>query len=238
MSTADPAPESAAPETRSDAPGPPSERTRVRRLPQRGVYDAATIHAILDEGLVCHVGFVHDGQPFVIPTAYGRVGNTLYVHGSTASRMLRTMAEGPPVCVTVTLLDGLVLARSAFNHSMNYRSVVVLGVPRAVEDAEERLAALRAIVEHMAPGRWNDARRPSARELAQTSVIALSLDEASAKVRRGGPNDYPEDLALDVWAGHVPLAVVAGPPVPCPHNRPDLAAPPYAAAWRRPSRGA
>src|SRR5215831_8741894 len=161
----------------------PSARTRVVREPHRGSYDRETAYKILDEGFICHVGFVLDGQPFVIPTGYGRAGDNLYVHGSAASRMLRNLDQGVAVCVTVTLLDGLVLARSIFNHSMNYRTVVVLGTARAVTDAEERLAALRAIVEHVVPGRWGDARRPSARELAQTLVVSLPTDEASAKLR-------------------------------------------------------
>jgi nitroimidazol reductase NimA-like FMN-containing flavoprotein (pyridoxamine 5'-phosphate oxidase superfamily) len=215
---------------------PPSERTRVRRLPERGAYERAAIEAILDEGLVCHLGFVADGQPFVIPTVYARLGDRLYLHGSPASRMLRSLAAGLPVCATVTLVDGLVLARSAFHHSMNYRSVVVLGVARPVDDAEERLAALRAIVEHLVPGRWPDVRRPDARELVRTAVLALPIDEASAKLRSGGPKDDEEDLALDVWAGHVPLELAAGAPVPCPAARAELAPPAYATAWRRPPR--
>jgi nitroimidazol reductase NimA-like FMN-containing flavoprotein (pyridoxamine 5'-phosphate oxidase superfamily) len=206
----------------------PSERTRVRRLPERGAYERAVIKAILDEGLVCH--------PFVIPTVYARLGDQLYLHGSPASRMLRSLSQGIPVCATVTLVDGLVLARSAFHHSMNYRSVVVLGVARPVDDAEERLAALRAIVEHLVPGRWPDVRRPDARELVRTAVLALPIDEASAKLRSGGPKDDEEDLALDVWAGHVPLELAAGAPVPCPAARAELAPPAYATAWRRPPR--
>ena len=187
-------------------------RTTVRRLPARGSYDSATIHAILDEALICHVAFVVDGQPFVIPTIHARVGETLYFHGSTASRMMRAMSSGAQVCVTVTLLDGLVLARSAFHHSMNYRSVVVLGVPREVTDAEEKLRALDAIVEHVVPGRSGDARKPNPSELRATMVGALEISEASAKIRTGGPVDDEDDYALPVWAGVVPLKLTAGEP--------------------------
>ena len=192
----------------------PTPRTRVRRLPSRASHDRATIHAILDEGLVCHLGFVQDGQPFVLPTTYARVSDALYLHGSAASRMLRGLRDGIPVCVTVTLLDGLVLARSAFHHSMNYRSVVVLGVAAAVTDAAERLSALEAIVEHAAPGRWDQVRRPNDRELKATMVLRLPIVEASAKVRTGPPLDDGEDLGWPCWAGHVPLRLVALEPVP------------------------
>ena len=192
---------------------PASERTRVRRRAQRGRYDRATIDAILDEGLVCHVGFAVDGQPYVIPTTYARVGDRLYVHGSSANRMLRALAGGVPACVTVTLLDGLVLARSAFHHSMNYRSVVVLGQATLVADREERLTALEAIVEHVLRGRWSEVREPSEQELGGTTVLRLPLDEASAKVRTGPPLDDAGDLALGCWAGVIPLRLVAGPPV-------------------------
>jgi len=211
----------------------PSERTQVRRLPDRGVYDRAAIRAILDEGLVCHVGVVTDGQPFVIPCAYGRIDDRLYLHGSSASRLLRALAAGAPACATVTLLDGLVLARSAFHHSMNYRSVVVLARATRIDDAEERLAALRSVVEHVLPGRWRAARRPSAAELAQTLVVALPLDEASAKVRTGDPKDDPEDLALDVWAGTVPLSLVAGAPIADAQLRDGIAVPDAARRYDR-----
>jgi hypothetical protein len=184
--------------------------TRVRRHPERGVYERDPIAAILDEALFCHVGFVHDGHPYVIPTIHARSGDVLYLHGSPASRMLRTVAGGVDVCVTVTLLDGLVLARSVYNHSMNYRSTVVLGRAREVVDAEEKLAALEAIVEHMAPGRWSDARQPNQGELDGTTVLALGLDEASAKVRTGPPSDFDRDMDLPVWAGVIPLGLVAG----------------------------
>jgi nitroimidazol reductase NimA-like FMN-containing flavoprotein (pyridoxamine 5'-phosphate oxidase superfamily) len=214
----------------------PSARTAVRRLPERAAYDRATLHAILDEGLVCHVGFVADGQPFVIPAVYGRIGDRLYLHGSSGSRMLRALAGGAPVCVTVTLLDGLVLARSAFHHSMNYRSVVVLGAAEPVSDAEERLAALRAIVEHVVPGRWRDARRPSAKELAQTLVVSLSIDEASAKLRSGPAREEAEDLALAVWGGEIPLRLAAGEPVPDASVRDGVAPPDYARRYARPGR--
>ena len=167
----------------------PTSRTRVRRLPRRASYDRDVIHALLDEALVCHVGFVDQQQPFVLPTTYARVGDTVYLHGSAASRMLRRLAEGIPVCVTVTLLDGLVFARSAFHHSMNYRSVVILGVASEVTDGGERLQALEAIVEHMAPGRWAAVRAPNERELKATSVLRLPIVEGSAKVRSGGPID-------------------------------------------------
>jgi hypothetical protein len=215
----------------------PSARTTVRRLPERGVYERAAIDAILDEGLICHVGFSAEGQSYVIPCVYARVGDRLYLHGSSASRMLRALAAGAPACATVTLLDGLVLARSAFHHSVNYRSVVVLGTASRVDDAEERLAALRAVVEHVAPGRWREARRPSAAELAQTLVVALPLGEASAKVRTGGPKDDAEDMELDVWAGVVPLALIAGAPVPDAGLREDIAVPAHALRYERQRRG-
>jgi nitroimidazol reductase NimA-like FMN-containing flavoprotein (pyridoxamine 5'-phosphate oxidase superfamily) len=192
----------------------PTRRTRVRRLPERGVYDRAVIDAILDEGMVCHLGFVDDGQPFVIPTLYARAGDSLYVHGSAASRAMRLLGNGAPCCVTVTLVDGLVLARSAFHHSSNYRSVVVLGVAQEVAARDEKLAALRAITEHLVPGRWSEVRSPSEQELRATCVLSLPIDEASAKVRTGGPVDDEADLDRGVWAGVIPLAVVAGEPRP------------------------
>jgi nitroimidazol reductase NimA-like FMN-containing flavoprotein (pyridoxamine 5'-phosphate oxidase superfamily) len=185
-------------------------QTRVRRHPERGVYERDAIAAILDEALFCHVGFVVDGQPFVIPMIHARAGVVLYLHGSTASRMLRTLAEGVDVCVTATLLDGLVLARSVYNHSMNYRSAVVLGRARMVDDADEKLSALETIVEHVVPGRWQDARLPNEKELAATSVLALGLDKASAKVRSGPPKDFDDDVELPIWAGVIPLRLVAG----------------------------
>jgi nitroimidazol reductase NimA-like FMN-containing flavoprotein (pyridoxamine 5'-phosphate oxidase superfamily) len=197
-----------------EQPGP-TARTRVRRLPERASYDRATIDAILDEALACHVGFVVDGQPFVIPTIHARDGDVLYLHGSSASRMLRTMAGGTRVCVTIQ--DGLVLARSAFHHSMNYRSVVVLGRAVHVEDPGERLHALRTLSEHVTPGRWDEVRLPNDRELRQTRILRIGLDEASAKSRSGGPKDDEEDLERPVWGGVVPLRLMADPPVPDDH---------------------
>jgi nitroimidazol reductase NimA-like FMN-containing flavoprotein (pyridoxamine 5'-phosphate oxidase superfamily) len=190
-----------------------TERTKVRRLPSRGAYDTETIYAILDEALICHVGFAVDGQPFVIPTIHWRDGDTLYFHGSAASRMLRTLRGGVDACVTVTLLDGLVMARSAFHHSMNYRSVVVFGKAREVADREEKLRALERLVEHIAPGRSAEVRGPSESELRQTLVLALPLHEASAKVRTGPPVDDVDDYKLPVWAGVVPISIVKGTPV-------------------------
>jgi len=188
----------------------PTTRTRVVREPERGVYDRETVYRILDEGFICHVGFAMDGQPFVIPTAYGRKGSSLYIHGSAASRMLRQMKEGVPVCVTVTLLDGLVLARSVFNHSMNYRSVVILGKATLVDDPAEKLEALRILSEHILPGRWKDARQPNERELKATSVLRVPIEEFSAKVRTGPPVDDAEDYSFPTWAGVLPLEVKAG----------------------------
>ena len=188
----------------------PTPRTRVVREPHRGVYDRETVNQILDEALLCHVGFVADGQPYVIPTIYGRAGNVLYLHGSVASRMLRNLQQGLPVCITVTLLDGLVLARSVFNHSMNYRSVVILGTAKLVEDPAEKVAALRAVSEHILPGRWDDARQPSEKELKVTSVLRIPVEEFSAKVRVGPPIDDEEDYALPTWAGVIPLEMKSG----------------------------
>ncbi|TML97402.1 MAG: pyridoxamine 5'-phosphate oxidase family protein [Actinobacteria bacterium] len=188
----------------------PPDRIRVRREPQRALYDRETIEAILDEGVLCHIGFEIEGQPYVIPTLHARVGDKLYVHGSAASRMLKHAASGAPVCVTVTLFDGLVLARSVFNHSVNYRSAVVFGTATLVEGDEKR-DALRALTEQLAPGRWDEARQPSEQELRATWILSLPLDEASAKVRVGGPEDEPEDLELPVWAGVVPVHLAAEP---------------------------
>jgi nitroimidazol reductase NimA-like FMN-containing flavoprotein (pyridoxamine 5'-phosphate oxidase superfamily) len=185
----------------------------VVRESERAVYDRETIYRILDAGFICHVGFVSDGQPFVIPTSYGRKDSNLYIHGSAASRMLRQMKDGVPVCVTVTLLDGLVLARSVFNHSMNYRSVVILGKATLVDDPEEKLAALRALSEHILPGRWDDARQPNERELKATSVLRLPIEEFSAKVRTGPAIDDEEDYSFPTWAGVVPLEIEAGVPI-------------------------
>lgn len=194
----------------------PTARTRVVREPHRGVYDRAAAYRILDEGFVCHVGFVVDGQPFVIPTGYGRSGDNLYIHGSTASRLLRNLDQGVAVCITVTLLDGLVLARSIFNHSMNYRSVVVLGRAVAVEDPQEKLEALRQLSEHILPGRWAEVRQPNEKELKATLVMRLPITEFSSKVREGPPIDDEEDYEFPTWAGVIPLQMVAGQPIPDP----------------------
>jgi uncharacterized protein len=193
--------------TRRDVP----DHLRVKREPQRGVYDRETIDAILDEALVCHLGFAVDGQPYVIPTLHARIGDLLYVHGSAASRMLRHAASDARICVTVTLLDGLVLARSVFNHSIDYRSVVVLGTPTLVEDVGEKREALHAFTDHIAPGRWEEARQPTDQELKATWILSVPLDEASAKIRTGPPEDEPEDLDLPVWAGVVPIHLAAEP---------------------------
>jgi nitroimidazol reductase NimA-like FMN-containing flavoprotein (pyridoxamine 5'-phosphate oxidase superfamily) len=192
----------------------PTERTQVKRLPKRGKYDHETVYSILDSGFVCHVGFNADGQPYVIPTNYGRSGDTLYLHGSAASRMLRTLSEGVPVCVTVTHVDGLVLARSAFHHSVNYRSVVILGTAQLVEDPAEKMEALRIFTEHVMKGRWDDVRQPTEQELKGTTVLSLPLEEVSAKVRTGGPIDDEADYALPVWAGVLPLETVPKAPLP------------------------
>ena len=217
--------------TRSAAP---SARTRVRRVPARADYDRATIDAILDEALVAHLGFAVDGQPYVIPTLHARAGDVVYVHGSAASRLVRTLtdpAHPTPACLTVTLLDGLVLARSAFHHSMNYRSVVVLGQARLVEGDAERRAALRAFTERLVPGRWDEVRPPNRQELKATQVLALTLDEASAKLRRGGPVDDEDDHALDVWAGVLPLALERGAPEPDARLRPGIAPSAAVSEW-------
>jgi nitroimidazol reductase NimA-like FMN-containing flavoprotein (pyridoxamine 5'-phosphate oxidase superfamily) len=203
----------------------PTARTQVKRLPERGVYDRAEIYKILDAGFFCHVGFAVDGQPFVIPTGYGRSGDKLFIHGSAASRMLRSLAGGVKVCVTVTLFDGLVLARSAFNHSMNYRSVVVLGAATPVENREEKIEALRAISEQIIRGRWDEVRQPNEKELKATTVLALPLEEVSAKVRTGPPHDEEEDYLLPVWAGVLPFRAVPQAPLVDPRNLPDLALP-------------
>lgn len=208
-------------------------RTTLKRLPKRGTYDRETIHAILDEALICHVGFVVDGAPYVIPTIHWREDHTLYFHGSVASRMLRSLREGVDACVTVTLLDGLVLARSTFHHSMNYRSVVVFGKAREVTDREEKLRALGALVEHVVRGRSAEARAPNESEFRQTLVLALPLDEASAKIRTGGPIDDEEDYTLPVWAGVVPCRLVFGDAIPDERN--IAAAPEYVTRYRRPS---
>jgi nitroimidazol reductase NimA-like FMN-containing flavoprotein (pyridoxamine 5'-phosphate oxidase superfamily) len=214
-------------------PYTPTPRTRLVREADRAVYDRAAAYRILDEGFLCHVGFVADGQPFVIPTSYGRKDDSLYIHGSAASRMLRQMKEGVPVCVTVTLLEGLVLARSIFNHSMNYRSVVVLGKATLVDDPVEKLEALRLLSEHIIPGRWADSRQPNERELKATSVLRLPIEEFSAKVRQGPVVDDEEDYSFPTWAGVIPLEVKWGAPIDDARLLPDQAAPEYARSYSR-----
>ncbi|MBD1918221.1 MULTISPECIES: pyridoxamine 5'-phosphate oxidase family protein [Cyanophyceae] len=217
----------------SQTPLSPTPRTQVKCLPQRASYDCSQVHAILDEGLVCHLGFVVQGQPFVIPTAYGRMGDRVYIHGSPASRLLTTLEQGVEVCLTVTLLDGLVMARSAFHHSMNYRSVVLFGTATRVDDADEKLAALKAFTDHVVPGRWDEVRPPTAPELAGTLVLALPIAEASVKVRSGPPLDAAADYALPVWAGEIPLAVTAAAAVTDPQCSPEVAIPDYAQRYQR-----
>jgi nitroimidazol reductase NimA-like FMN-containing flavoprotein (pyridoxamine 5'-phosphate oxidase superfamily) len=195
-----------------EADGPPSEFSRVRRLPARAAYDRATIHAVLDAAMICHVGIVRDGRPVVIPMLFGRVGDVTYLHGSVASQLLRAASDGVDVCLTATVVDGLVFARSVFHHSMNYRSVVIVGTAQAVE-GDDKLEGLRAIVEHITPGRWEEARGPNAVELRQTTVLRLPIDEASAKIRVGGPADEDDDLALPIWAGQVPVTLHLASPL-------------------------
>jgi len=217
----------------------PTPRTRVVREPHRAAYDRETVYQILDEGFLCHVGFAVDGQPFVIPTSYGRKDASLYIHGSAASRMLRQMQkqdgknETVQVCITVTLLDGLVLARSVFNHSMNYRSVVILGKATLVDDPQEKLAALRTLSEHILPGRWDDSRQPNERELKQTSVLRVPIEEFSAKVRTGPAIDDEEDLTFPTWAGVLPLEMKAGAPVNDANLDPGREVPPYVTSYSR-----
>ena len=212
----------------------PTARTRLVREADRGVYDRETVYRILDEGFLCHAGFVVDGQPFVIPTSYGRKDSSLYIHCSAASRMLRQIRkDGVPVCITVTLLDGLVLARSIFNHSMNYRSVVILGKAALVDDPTEKLAALRILSEHILPGRWDDSRQPNERELKATSVLRVPIEEFSAKVRTGPPIDDEEDYTFPTWAGVVPLEVIAAPPIDDARLLPGKKAPEYARHYTR-----
>jgi uncharacterized protein len=214
--------------------GFPSDRTRVHRHPERGAYDRGTIDAILDEALICHLAWVTaEGEPRVIPTIHVRVGDTLYVHGSQASRTLRALRAGAPVCIETTIVDGLVLARSTPKHSMNYRSVVVFGTPREVTDREEMQVAQRALTEHVVPGRTADARSPNDMEYKETAIFALALDEASAKIRSGPPLDPDDDLALDVWAGVIPIHLAVGDPEPAPDLRPGIDPPPYVTDYRR-----
>lgn len=211
----------------------PTPRTRVVREPQRAVYDRNVVNRILDEGFICHVGFVVDGQPFVIPTSYGRHEDVLYIHGSAASRMLRNVSGGIPMCVTVTLLDGLVLARSIFNHSMNYRSVVVLGKGTAIEDREEKLTALRLLSEHIVPGRWKEAREPNEKELKATTILRVPIQEFSAKVREGPVIDDEEDYTFPVWAGVLPLNLVTGDAVNDSRLSEKIAVPDYVKNYAR-----
>jgi nitroimidazol reductase NimA-like FMN-containing flavoprotein (pyridoxamine 5'-phosphate oxidase superfamily) len=211
-----------------------AERSRIRRLPERGSRERALVHAILDEGLLCHVGIASEQGPVVIPTLYARDGERIYLHGSPASRLLRSLAKGIPVCLTVTLVDGLVLARSAFHHSMNYRSVVVFGTARDVSDLGEKRRALQLLVEHVVPGRSGETRAPNDFEEKYTRVLAVEIEEASAKVRAGGPKDDEADLALPHWAGVLPLRIVPGSPEPDPGLAPGIAAPASALGYRRP----
>lgn len=215
----------------------PSDRTRVKRLPKRGIYDKASIHRILDEGLVAHVGFVVDGQPYVIPVAYARDGERLLLHGSAASRMLRTLADGADCCVTVTLTDALVLARSAFHHSMNYRSVVVLGKGRAIEDPEEKMDAFARFFDAVVPGRWNEVRHPNDVEMKQTLLVEVPITEASAKARTHGALDDDEDYALPIWAGLIPLELKPEAPVPDDRLVEGVVTPDYATHYTRKRNG-
>lgn len=209
----------------------PTPRTRIVREPQRAVYDRDAVNQVLDEAFLCHVGFVADGQPYVIPTSYGRNGNTLYIHGSAASRMLRNLDKGIPVCITVTLLEGLVLARSVFNHSMNYRSVVILGTATLIDDPAEKLAALRALTEHILPHRWDDSRQPNDKELKATSILKIPIEEFSAKVRQGPAIDDEEDYSFPTWAGVIPLDTTVGKPIR--DERCNLELPPYLQSYSR-----
>jgi hypothetical protein len=215
-----------------------AERSRIRRLPERGSRERALVHAILDEGLLCHVGIASERGPVVIPTLYARDGERIYLHGSPASRLLRSLARGIPVCLTVTLVDGLVLARSAFHHSMNYRSVVVFGTARDVDDPEEKRRALRRIVEHVVPGRSAETRGPNEFEEKYTRVLAVEIEEASAKLRAGGPKDDEADLALPHWAGVIPLRLVPGRPEADPALAPGTPVPASAVDYRRPGGSA
>jgi len=211
-----------------------TERTRLRRLPKRGNFERETINSILDEAFVCHVGFVADGgQPYVIPTGFGRLDDKLYIHGSSASRMLRSLSQGIDACVTVTLIDGLVLARSAFHHSVNYRSVVILGKAQLVTDADEKNLALEVITNHFVPGRWSDVRWPNEIELKATSVLRLAIDEASAKIRTGDPVDDEEDYSMNVWAGVLPLELKTGTPIDDTRLDKAIAPPDYIVNYKR-----
>jgi hypothetical protein len=210
-----------------------TERTRVRRIPKRGVYERETINRILDEAFVCHVGFTVEGKTFVIPTGYARAGDVLLIHGSAASRMMRNLANGIDVCVTVTLIDGLVLARSAFHHSVNYRSVVIFGNAKLVSDEAEKREALRLFTEHVLPNRWDEIREPNELELKATTVLSLPIEEASAKIRTGGPVDDEEDYEMNVWAGVIPLKIKADAPENDARLKNEIAPPEYALNYKR-----
>jgi nitroimidazol reductase NimA-like FMN-containing flavoprotein (pyridoxamine 5'-phosphate oxidase superfamily) len=210
-----------------------TQRTALKRLPKRGSHERETINQILDEGFICHVGFAVDGQPFVIPTGYARAGDRLFIHGSQASRMLRALKTGIDVCLTVTLIDALVLARSAFHHSMNYRSVVIFGRASLIAEREAKLAALFALSEHMIPGRWEEVREPNESELQQTTVLSLPIDEASAKIRTGPPLDDEEDYAMNVWAGVLPMRFAIAEPIADPRMPLDIKVPNYVTAYKR-----
>jgi len=210
-----------------------TERTRVRRKPSRGSYDREVIHAILDEALICHVGFSVDGQPYVIPTIHTRVGDRLYLHGSTRNRAFNELSEGSPCCVTVSLVDGIVLARSATQHSLNYRSAMIIGSARRVTGPDEKTAALRGVVEHIVPGRWDEVRGPSADELDETQVIAVDIEEASGKARAGRAIDKRDDVDPEKWAGILPLEISTAEPIPGEDVQRDLPVPPHVADWRR-----
>ena len=211
-----------------------TDKTRLRRLPKRGSHEVETIYGILDEGFIAHVGFVANGQTYVIPTGYARCGDKLLIHGSSVSRMMRVLTEEIEVCITVTLIDGLVLARSAFHHSMNYRSVVVFGTAKIIDDENEKLEALRAFTEHIIPHRWAEVRPPTANELKATTVLALPLREASAKIRTGNPVDDEADYQMNIWAGVLPVATSFGNQIPDPQLNPDIKLPEYIATYRRP----
>ena len=210
-----------------------TDRTKVKRLPARGAYDRETIYSILDNAFICHVGFNIDGQPYVIPTGFARISDDLYIHGSSASRMLRNLAQGIDVCVTVTLIDGLVLARSAFHHSVNYRSVVILGKAILVEDTDEKYNALEAFTEQIIPGRWGEIRWPNELELKATTVLRVPIEEASAKIRTGDPKDDEEDYEMNVWAGVLPLSTLPGEPVPDTRLNQGIGIPDHVLKYKR-----
>ena len=220
----------------SNTAGPLTERAEVHRRPERASYDYTVVYQIVDEALYCHVGFVHHGQSYVIPTLHARIDNQLYIHGAAASRMLSVLEGRSPVCVTLTLLDGLVLARSAFHHSMNYRSAIIFGRALEVTDPVEKMRSLKAIVEHIIAGRWRDVRSPNEKELKATKVLRISIDEASAKIRTGPPIDDEQDYELSCWAGEIPLKLTSDSLRPDPHLRPDVRTPSYAQQYGRPNR--